>query len=74
MIPKLAKTITAPASWLKRIAEIDLKRDRLLDLHLNGDITTEQFRSKSEELKEARVAAEDQLDAARFRLSRLKEI
>jgi site-specific DNA recombinase len=46
------------ASWLKRIAEIDLKQERLLDLHLDGDITTEQFRAKRAELEEARGAAE----------------
>jgi hypothetical protein len=27
--------------WLKRIAEIDLKQERLLDLRLDGDITPE---------------------------------
>ncbi len=62
------------ASWLKRIAEINVKQERLLDLHLEGDVTTEQFRAKSEQLQEARAAAEDQLEAARSRLSRLKDI
>jgi site-specific DNA recombinase len=60
--------------WLKRIAELDLKQERLLDLHLNGDITTEQFRAKSGELEEARLAAEGQLEAARSRLARLKDL
>jgi site-specific DNA recombinase len=60
--------------WLKRIAEIDLKQERLLDLHLDGDITTEQFRAKSAELEAARAAAEGQVEAARSRLARLKEI
>jgi hypothetical protein len=60
--------------WLKRIAELDLKRERLLDLHLNGDITTEQFRVKSAELEEARLAANGQLEAARSRLARLKDL
>jgi hypothetical protein len=41
---------------------------------LDGDITTEQFRAKSAELEEARVAADGQLDAARLRLARLKDI
>ncbi len=54
--------------------EIDLKRERLLDLHLDGDITTERFRAKSAELEEARVAAEDQLEAARSRLARLDDL
>jgi hypothetical protein len=49
--------------WLKRIAEIDLEQERLLDLHVDGDITTEQFRAKSVEL-----------EAFRSRLARLKEI
>jgi Mn-containing catalase len=57
-----------------RHCEIDLKQKRLLDPHLDGDITTEQFRSKSAELEEARVAAEGQLEAARSRLGRLKDI
>jgi hypothetical protein len=50
------------------------KQERLLDLHLDGDITAEQFRAKSAELQEARVATEDQLEAARSRLARLKEV
>ena len=62
------------ASWLKRIAEIDLKQERLLDLHLDGDITTEQFRAKRAELEEARGAAESQLEAARSHLARLDDI
>jgi hypothetical protein len=62
------------ASWLKRIAEIDLKQERLLDLHLDGDITTEQFRAKSAELEAARTAVEGQLEAARSRLARLRDI
>jgi hypothetical protein len=62
------------SSWLKRIAEIDLKQERLLDLHLDGDITTEQFRAKSAELEETRAAAEGQLEAARSRLTRLEDI
>ena len=61
-------------SWLKRIAEIDLKQERLLDLHLDGDITTEQFRAKSAGLEEARVAVEGQLEASRARLARLEDI
>ena len=61
-------------SWLRRIAEIDLKQKRLLDLHLDGDITAEQFRAKSAELEVARAAAEGQLEAARSRLARLKDI
>ena len=31
-------------SWLKRIAEINVKQERLLDLRLDGDITAKQFR------------------------------
>jgi len=62
------------ASWLRRIAEVDVKKERLLDLHLEGDITTAQFRTKSEELQEARDAAEARLEAARSRLSRLEDI
>jgi hypothetical protein len=61
-------------TWLKRIAEIDLKQERLLDLHLDGDITTEKFRAKSAELEAARAAAKAQLEAARSRLARLKDI
>jgi hypothetical protein len=53
------------APWLRRIAEISLKQERLLDLHLEGDITAEQFRAKSAELEEARLAAEGQLAEAR---------
>jgi len=61
-------------SWFKRIAEIDIKQERLLDPHLDGDITTEQFRAKSAELEGARVAAEAQLEAARSRHAHLKDI
>ena len=37
------------ALWLKLIAEIDLKQERLLDLRLDGDITPERFRARSTE-------------------------
>jgi hypothetical protein len=42
-----APTEEEEASWLKRISEIERKEERLLNLHLEGDITTEQFRAKS---------------------------
>jgi site-specific DNA recombinase len=62
------------ATWLKRIAEIDFKQERLLDLRLDGDITPEQFRARSTELKNALAAAQDQLEASRSRLSRLRDL
>jgi hypothetical protein len=62
------------ASWLRRIAEIDLKQERLLDLRLAGGVTPEQFRARSTELKDSRAAAQDQLEAACSRLSRLKDL
>ena len=62
------------ASWLKRIAQIDVRQERLLELHLDGDITAERFCVKSAELREARAAAEGQLEAARSRLSRLEDM
>jgi hypothetical protein len=61
-------------SWLRRLSDIDSKQERLLDLHLEGDITTAQFRAKSAELKEAHATVESQLEAARSRLARLEEI
>ena len=34
------------ASWLKRIPEVARKEERLLELRLGGDISTEQFHPK----------------------------
>ena len=34
------------ASWLKRIPEVERKEERLLELRLGGDISTEQFHPK----------------------------
>jgi hypothetical protein len=65
-------TVEDGAAWPRRIAEMDAKQEHLLDLRLDGDITPEQFRARSTEPKEARVAAE--LEAARSPPSRLKEI
>ncbi len=62
------------ASWLKKISEIEGKQERLLNLHLEGDITTVQFRTKSAELEEARATAESHIEAARSRLARLEDI
>ena len=62
------------AAWLKRISEVDGKQERLLNLHLDGDITAVQFRAKSAELREARVAAEGQLEVTRARLARLEDL
>ncbi len=59
------------ASWLERIAETDVRQERLLNLHLDGAITTERFRAKSAELRETRAAADGQLEAV---LSRLEDM
>jgi site-specific DNA recombinase len=67
-------TVEDEALWLKRIAEIYLRQERLLDLRLDGDITPEQFRARSADLKDARVAAQDQLEASRSRQSRFKDL
>jgi uncharacterized membrane protein YcjF (UPF0283 family) len=61
-------------SWLRRISEVNGKQERLLNLHLDGDITAAQFRAKSAELREARLAAESQLEVARSRLARLEDL
>jgi hypothetical protein len=45
------------ALWLKRTAEIDLEQEHLLDLRLDGDITPEQFRARSTELRSPRCGA-----------------
>ncbi|MDQ3913214.1 MAG: zinc ribbon domain-containing protein, partial [Actinomycetota bacterium] len=62
------------ALWLKKISEIEGKQERLLNLHLDGDITTAQFRTKSAELREARTMAESHIEAARSRIARLEAI
>jgi hypothetical protein len=71
---RVPSTADDEAAWLKRIAEIDLKQERLLDLRLDGDITPEQFRARSADLKDTRHAAQEQLEASRSRLSRLKDL
>ena len=45
-----------------------------MNLHLDGDITAAQFRAKSAELSQARVAAEGQLEVACSRLARLEDL
>jgi hypothetical protein len=60
------------ASWLKRISKIERKEERLLDLHLEDDISTEQFREKSAALQEAKEAAKANLKAARSRRARFE--
>jgi hypothetical protein len=61
------------ASWLKRLSEIERKEERLLDLRLKGDITAEQFRAKSNALRETKEAATTGLEAARARRSRRED-
>jgi hypothetical protein len=53
---------------------VDGKQERLLNLHLDGDTTAAQFRAKSAELREARLAAESQLEVARSRFARLEDL
>jgi len=61
------------ASWLKRLSKIEHKEERLLDLRLEGDITTEQFRARSGALRETKEAATAGLEAARARRSRCED-
>ncbi len=66
---------TYEASWVKRITEISVKQERLLDLHLNGDVTREQFRSKSAELERcSRCGGGANRSGSLLRLTRLKDI
>jgi hypothetical protein len=64
----MESTVTAPAFKFRAV----LSNDE--GLRLDGDITPEQFRVRSATLGEARAAAEVQLEAARSRLFRLKDI
>ena len=61
------------ASWLKRLSEIERKEVRLLDLCLEGDITTEQFRARSGALRETKEAVTAGLEAVRARRSRRED-
>src|SRR5919112_685435 len=67
-------TVEDEALWLKRIAEIDLKQERLLDLRLDGDITPDHFPARTKDHKDPRVAGQNQLDPPPSRLSRLKDL
>ena len=60
------------ASWLKRISKIERKEERLIDLHLEGDISTEQFREKRIALQETKEAGKADLEAARSRRARFE--
>ncbi len=60
-------------SWLKQISEIERKKERLLDLYLEGDIATEQFRAKSAVLQEAHEKATVNLEAVRSRRARVED-
>lgn len=62
------------ATWLKHVSEIERKEERLLDLRLEGDITTEQYRTKNAGLVESKQAAEGRLIEVRLRRGRLTEI
>jgi hypothetical protein len=61
------------ASWLKWFSEVERKEERLLNLHLEGDITTEQFRAKSAALQEAKEAAMVSLGTARAHRERVED-
>ncbi len=61
------------AFWLKQISEIERKEERLLDLRLEGDITTEQFRARSAAHQEAKEAATVSLETACSRRARLED-
>jgi len=61
-------------AWAERIAEIDQKRRRLLDLYLDEDIPKDQLKARQAELEEQRVDAENGLKAAEGRSERLAEL
>jgi hypothetical protein len=52
------------ASWLKRVSEVERKEGRLLDLRLEGNISTEQFHAKRAALQEAKEIAKTGLEAS----------
>jgi len=61
------------ASWLKRVSQVERNEERLLDLRLEGDISTEQFHAKRAALQETKEIAKTSLEARRSRRSRLED-
>jgi hypothetical protein len=61
------------AFWLKRVSEVERKEERLLDLRLEGNISTEQFHAKRAALQETKEIAKTGLEARRSRRSRLED-
>ena len=61
------------AFWLKRVSQVERNEERLLDLRLEGDISTEQFHAKRAALQETKEIAKTSLEARRSRRSRLED-
>jgi DNA repair ATPase RecN len=60
--------------WLKKLSELKLKEERLLDLYLEGKLEADRYGARVSQLKQTRKTVEEELSRIRDRASHIERL
>jgi hypothetical protein len=61
-------------SWLKKLAELESREERLLDLYLEGKLEVSRYESRVSQLKQSRKTIEEELGRIRDRTAHIERV
>ena len=60
--------------WLRKLSELDVQEERLLDLYLEGKLETDRYESRASRLKMSRKTIEEELERIEGRAARVERM
>lgn len=60
--------------WLKKLSELEVQEERLLDLYLEGTLEADRYGARVSRLKQARKTVEEELGRIRDRASHIERL
>ena len=60
--------------WLKKLSELEVQEERLLDLYLEGKLESDRYESRVSQLKRSRKTAVEELEHIRNRTTSLERL
>jgi site-specific DNA recombinase len=60
--------------WLKKLSELEVQEERLLDLYLEGKLESDRYESRVTQLKRSRMTVQEELEHIRNRTARIERL
>jgi hypothetical protein len=60
--------------WIKKLSELEVQEERLLDLYLEGKLESDRYESRVTQLKRSRTTVQEELEHSRNRTARMERL